>query len=411
MKRWLKTCLIITGSTIAAMLLFYFMADFSNDATSEMKKNVKEALQGQNADFVRNYFAALKEDRQAFYMSDMLRSLGFIAVTIAVIFMYARNIIKPSIVYGVLILFTAIDLLGVSKRYLKDENFVEPADYENAYADTKADMQIKRDTSFYRVLNLAFPSGNGYQVSLGNTFEDAIASYKHNTIGGYNAAKLGLYQDIREKQLYKNIQAWMTNQVAKDSFPVLNMLNMKYVIVPDQRDQRQTEAIINPFAMGNCWLVPEIKMVKNADEEMKSLDSFDPAKIAFVDDRFKTSILFPPVYDSTASIKLIQNKNDEISYDFNSTANQFAVFSEVYYPHGWNAYIDGKPSPYCKVNYVLRGMSVPAGKHKIEFRFEPASVKNGETITRYANILSVLIVLLCVFIIWKEGRKSKPTVQ
>lgn len=409
MKKLLKSCLIITGSTIAAMGLFYFMADFSNTATSDLRKNVTEAMQGQNSEFVRSYFSALKEDRQSFYLSDMMRSLGFIVLTIAVIFLYAKKIIKPAIVYAVLIVFTAIDLVGVSKRYLKDENFIEPADYENAFADSRADVQIKKDSSFYRVLNLAFPGGNGYQLSVGNSFEDAMASYKHNTIGGYNPAKLGLYQDLREKQLYKNIQAWMTNQVLKDSFPVLNMLNMKYVIVPDQRDQRQTEALLNPFALGNCWLVPEIKMVKNADEEMKSLDSFDPAKVAIMDERFKSSILFQPAYDSTATIKLVQNRNDEVSYDFNSSSNQFAVFSEVYYPHGWNAYIDGKPSPYCKVNYVLRGMSIPAGKHKIEFRFEPASVKNGETIARYSNMLAVLVLLFCLFMAWKGQRKPKPT--
>jgi hypothetical protein len=336
----------------------------------------------------------------------MWRSLGFIAVLITVLFLYVKNKIKPVIVYAVLILFCTIDLMGVSKRYLKEENFIEPADLESGYADTRADLQIKQDTGYYRVLNLAFPNGNGgYAFDIGNTFNDAIASYKHNTIGGYSPAKLGLYQDLIERQIYKNIQAWGSNQMAKDSFPVLNMLNMKYVIVPDQKDPKQTQAIPNPFAMGSCWLVNEVKFVKNADEEMNGLNNFDPKQVAFVDERFKSAVPFTPVYDSTATIKLIQNNNDEIKYEFNAATNQFAVFSEIYYPSGWEAYIDGKKMPYCKTDYALRGLAIPAGKHSIEFIFDPASVREGESISRYSYIASVLFIFLCFFMAWKDRKK------
>ena len=273
-KLWplFKKCLYVTGGVVLVMVSFYFFADFGNTATGELRKGVNEALQGKGADFSRSYFSALKADRQSFYLSDMWRSLGFIAVLAAVLFLYAKNKIKPVIVYAALILFCTIDLMGVSKRYLKEENFIEPADLESGYADTRAALQIKQDTGYYRVLNLAFPNGQGgYAFDIGNSFNDAIASYKHNTIGGYSPAKLGLYQDLIERQIYKNIQAWGSNQMAKDSFPVLNMLNMKYVIVPDQKDPKQTQAIPNPFAMGSCWLVNEVKFVKNADEEMNGL--------------------------------------------------------------------------------------------------------------------------------------------
>ena len=198
----------------------------------------------------------------------------------------------------------------------------------------------------------------------------------------------------------------MSNPMAKDSFPVLNMLNMKYVIVPARSNQRQTEAIPNFYAMGNCWLVKEVKFVKNADEEMKALDSFDPASVAFVDERFKEAVPSQPVYDSTAYIRLLENKNDEAKYEFNAASNQFAVFSEVYYPYGWNAYIDGKKANYCKANYVLRGLVIPAGKHSIEFKFEPQTVKKSEQISRYANILSVIIVLLCFYMAWKKNKMA-----
>jgi len=188
---------------------------------------------------------------------------------------------------------------------------------------------------------------------------------------------------------------------------VLNMLNMKYVILPDQKNPKQTDAVLNPFALGNCWLVKEVKFVKNADEEMSALNSFDPASTAFVDERYKAAVPFPPVYDSTAYIKLLENKNDEIKYEFNAAANQFAVFSEVYYARGWGAYIDGKKTAYCKTDYVLRGLAIPAGQHKIEFIFDPASVRVGESISRYANIFSVLFVLFCFFMVWKTRNNNK----
>jgi len=406
LQQLLKKCLYITGGTAAVLILFYFFSNFTNDGTNELRKSINTELQGQGSDFTRSYFSALKADRQAFYLSDMWRTLGFMFVTIAAIFLYAKKMINPAIVYAALIIFCAIDLFGVSKRYLKEENFVDPTDLESSYVDTRADLQLKQDTGYYRILNLAFPDGNGYSFDIGNSFNDAIASYKHNTISGYSPAKLGLYQDLIERQIYKNIQAWATNQMAKDSFPVLNMLNMKYAIVPDQRDPKQTQAIPNMFALGNCWLVKEVKFVKNADEEMNALNSFDPLQVAFVDERYKAAVPFSPVYDSTAYIKFIENKNDEIKYEFNAATNQFAVFSEIYYPHGWDAYIDGKKTPYCKTNYALRGLAIPAGKHNIEFKFEPVSVSKGEQIARYTNIFSVLFVLFCLFMVWKNRKKT-----
>ncbi|MEP7256651.1 MAG: YfhO family protein [Ferruginibacter sp.] len=406
LQQLLKKCLYITGGAVAVLVLFYFFSNFTNDATTELRKNINDALKGQGADFTRSYFNALKADRQAFYLSDMWRTLGFMLVGIAAIFLYAKKMIKPAILYAILIVFCAIDLFGVSKRYLKDENFVEPADLESSYADTRADLQLKNDTGYYRIINLAFPGANGYTADVVNSFNDAIASYKHNTIGGYSPAKLGLYQDLIERQIYTNIQAWGTNSMAKDSFPVLNMLNMKYAIVPDQRDPKQTQAVINPFALGNCWLVKEVKFVKNADEEMNALTSFDPKQVAFVDEKFKPAIPFSPIYDSSAYIKLLENKNDEIKYEFNAATNQFAVFSEIYYPHGWKAFIDDKEAAYCKTNYALRGLAIPAGKHSIEFIFDPKSVSVGEDITRYSHIFSFLFILFCLFMVWKNRNKK-----
>ncbi len=405
LKQLMKKCLYITGGTIAVLGLFYFFSNFTNDATNELRKNINDALQGKGSDFTRSYFNALKADRQAFYLSDMWRTIGFLLAGMLIIFLYARNALKAWGVYAAIIILCTLDLFGVSRRYLKEENFVEPADLEAAYTDTRADIQLKSDTGYYRIVNLASPGGNGrYELTMSTAFNDAIASYKHNNIGGYSPAKLGLYQDLIERQIYNNIQAWSINPMVKDSFPVLNMLNMKYVIVPDRNDPRQNTALLNPFAMGPCWLVKEVKFVKNADEEMNAITSFDPSQVAFVDEKFKTSVPFMPAWDSAASIKLVWNRNDEIKYEFNAAGNQFAVFSEVYYPLGWKAYIDGKETPYCKVNYALRGLAIPAGKHTIDFIFDPPTLKTAEKISRYTNMVSVLVVLLCLFMAWKTGK-------
>lgn len=402
-----KKFLIATGGLIALLAGFYFLGGFTNEATSELKKSVNAAMQNSNTEFVSNYIKAIIKDRQALYSADMWRSIAFIIAGIALILLYCKKIIKAPVLFAGLILFTTIDLLSVDKRYLNDENFIEPADYELAYTDYNADIQINRDPGFFRTLNLAFKDGGGnFQTSIGNAFNDAIGSYKHNNIGGYHPAKLGVFEDLKERQIYNNIQSWGANPNAKDSFRVLNMLNMKYVIVPDQNNPKQTIAIQNPYALGNCWLVKEIKFVKSADEEMASLDSFDPATTAIVNESFKKTIPFSPVYDSTATIKLLENKNDEITYDFNASSNQFAVFSEMYYSKGWEAYIDGKRVEYSKVNYALRGMAIPAGKHSIKFVFNPQMINLGESLSKYLGLLGILFVLLSAFMIWKNSNKK-----
>ncbi len=401
----LKNFLIVAGAVAALLVAFYLTASFSNTNTASFKKTLEGYFKG-NDTFVKSYMSAWIDDRKALYLKDMLRSLGIMAVAVAAIFAYAKNYIKKPIVIGAFILLAMIDLLPIGKRYFTDENFVDADTYEQSYQKYNADLQLDRDTSYYRVLNLAAFNGSGFSPDAGNSFNDALCSYHHNTIGGYSPAKMSIYNDLIEFQLYKNIQAWGSNSNAKDSFPVLNMLNMKYVIVPDQKDPKQTMAVPNPYTLGNCWLVKEVKFTKDADEEMLSLDHFNPATTAFANESFKSVVGNQPSYDSTASIKFIQNDNDYIKYESNASSNQFAVFSEIYYTQGWNAYIDGKKTDYCKVNYVLRGMSIPTGKHVIEFKFEPPLVYLGDQLSKYAAYLSVLLVLLFGFLEWKECKKK-----
>ena len=406
LKKLFKNCLYVGGGVLLVMTGFYFMADYMSDESLELKKNIIAKMQGDRT-LATKFFTALAQDRRAIYSSDMFRSIGFMLAGLAILFLYSRNTIKAMVAAILLTIIASIDLLSIDTRYLHEENFVEPADYEGAYADSQADVQIKKDTGYYRVLNLAFRSGNGFAFDIGNSFNDALASYKHNTIGGYHPAKLGVYNDLKDHKIIPQIQNWLQNQMAKDSFRVLNMLNMRYVIVPDQKNPAQTMAIQNPFAFGPCWLVKDIKMVNTADEEMNLLDSIDPAVTAIVNNEFKSSITSSPRFDSAAYIKLIKNDNDEIHYDFNAATPQYAVFSEMYYKAGWKAFIDGKEQPICKTDYALRGLSVPAGKHKVDFKFESKVLSDSEKAANIGNLLAVLFALFCFFMAWKLNRKKQ----
>ena len=278
-----------------------------------------------------------------------------------------------------LIVLNLVDLLPVDRRYLKDENYVEKDEFLAPYQATAADLQIKQDTSFYRV----------FDQTAGNPFADSRASFHHHSIGGYLPARLSSYDDL------------ITHQLNKGNMEVFNMLNTKYFIAANPQT-RQPIAQMNPGALGNAWFVKTLKYVPNADAEMAALNDFHPADTAVIDQREKSKVAFEPQFDSLATIRMTSNLNDVVTYESNAASNQFAVFSEVYYPNGWTATIDGKEAPIAKVNYVLRGMSIPSGKHTIEFRFEPASYKTGNMITLIAGIISILLVLGGAWWLWKN---------
>jgi hypothetical protein len=168
--------------------------------------------------------------------------------------------------------------------------------------------------------------------------------------------------------------------------------------------------MLNADAFGPCWLVQHIHYVKDGNEEMKALDSTNTRDTAIIQEKFRSAVKFEPVPDSGASIRLIENQNDKISYKFSSRTNQFAVFSEIYYDKGWDVFLDGNKTVYCKVDYVLRGMSVPAGDHTIEFRFEPHSYELGDTIGLWASILAYLLLIAALIVEWKKRTGSTATV-
>ena len=323
----------------------------------------------------RELLAALHKDRQSFFGSDILRSLLFVSLTIGLIALYMYKRINTTILLIGLPLLTLFDLVPFDMNYVNDKSFESADKYQsNEFPLTDADKQILQDKDpNYRVFNL----------SVSDPFQDAKTSYYHKSIGGYHPAKLGIYDDL------------MTYQLSGQPNPeVLNMLNTKYII---QKNQQGNGTIVlpNPSALGNCWFVKGVKFVETPTEEMKALDNFNPSDTAVVNSEYKNIITgFAPA-DSSSTIKQTAFDNEDIKYESNSNSANVAVFSEIFYKD-WKAYIDGNETPIAKANYVLRALLIPAGKHTIEFKFEPKIYSISRTISLIAVwLLVALLVWLC----------------
>lgn len=391
-----KQGLYVTGGLALVLVLFYFSQDFSghNDAalrqnfSSQMLSSMSRggqptaSMQEQASQVASELMAALRSDRKHIYGIDLLRSLILIGLAALLIYAFIKDKLKTNVVVLGLLLLSSFDLLAVGRRYLNDNNFVTKDDFESFFIPTAADQKIMADSSYFRV----------FDQSSGSPFMDASgarASYFHNSVGGYHAAKLALYQDL------------IDNQLSKGNMSVFNMLNTKYFIQQNP-NTGQPDALLNTQAYGPCWLVSNLHFVKNADEEMLALDSINLRDTAVIQQQFAAVAGPQPQRDSTASIRFVANYNDSIRYQFSAAHPQFAVFSEIYYSRGWNAYIDGKKADYCKVDYLLRGLAIPAGDHEIEFRFEPASYKAGSIITQISSALTYLLLLAAAFVGWKR---------
>ncbi|HZW71206.1 MAG TPA: hypothetical protein VFF57_10030, partial [Hanamia sp.] len=386
----LRLSVYVTGAVLLLLTGFYFTASFSNNNDKSLKDEFKQnvlqqvprgqqpppQLEQQAEDFSSGLISALRTDRKDLMGGDLLRDILLIGITVVLIGLFIKQKIKPPVLLAGLIVLSSFDLLGVATRYLNSDSFVDDSDFESAFIPNEADQQILKDPDHanFRVFD---------ETAASPLYSDSRTSYHHNSIGGYHPAMLGLYEDI------------IDNQLSKGNMQVFDMLNTKYFIVQNPQTGKPM-AQLNPDAFGNCWLVKGIKYVPNADAEMDALNSTHLKDTAVVDKRYQSQIKEPPVWDSSASIKLKQNLNDKIDYTFHSTTPQFAVLSEVYYPLGWDAFIDGKKAAYVKTDYVLRGMYVPAGDHEIEFRFEPKSVSTGRTITIISNIIVFLSMIVAI---------------
>ena len=327
---------------------------------------------GKDANLAKNGWPidALQADRAGLLSADAWRSFTFITLTFGAMWMFLKNKISSKYVILIVGILVLADMWTVNKRYLNDDNFARKSKIQVPYQATQADQQILRDTDpNFRVFNQSV-----------STFNDASTSYFHKSIGGYHGAKLKRYQELIE------------NHISKGNMAVLNMLNTKYFITPKGQAQQ------NPGAMGNAWFVNEINLVANADAEIAALDGFKPSNTAIVDTRFSEQMIVE--LDNTgANIDLTEYKPNYIKYNSTTTKEGIAIFSEIYYDKGWNAYVNGELKPHFRANYVLRGMKIPAGNHVVEFKFEPAVYHVSE---RIALASSVVLLLLLAFVSVKE---------
>jgi hypothetical protein len=375
MFKHLKLAFYITGG------LALFLALFSG-----MFFNFRSPFDAQlvQAGFPKTVIDAVHADRQALLVSDAIRSLIFILLAAAALWAALFEKIRKEFAFAALILLVTIDLFSVNKRYLNDDDFEPARRVENPYTPTAADQQILQDPDpNFRVMNTT--------VSL---FNDASTSFFHKSIGGYHGAKLRRYQELFDYHISKN------------NMDVLNMLNTKYFIVGGQNEQPR--AMLNDEALGNAWIVEEYRLVENADEEIAALNDFDPATTAIVDKRFEHLLEgFQPGSDPNAIIELASYKPNELIYRFQSGQDELAVFSEIYYDKGWNAYIDGEKMPYLRANYVLRAMQVPAGRHEIVWKFEPEVYHTGGKISLIASLIVILVFFGALGNVLKEKLKPK----
>jgi len=320
------------------------------------------------------FLDAIVADRKTLFVNDSIRSLVFVLLFSGFIWLYLKEKIKESILviaFGALVL---LDLVNVDKRYVNDAFFTNARKVDKPFVASEIDKEILKDKSHYRVADFTK-----------NIMGDGSTSYFHNSIGGYHAAKPRRYQELYDFHLEKN------------NVEVLNMLNTKYFIFEDGNQRKNLQQ--NSYSNGNAWFVNTLKIVDTANEEIIALDSLKTKKEAvilstFIKDGFKQQY---PI-DSTATIQLKSYKANELLYESNTQLNQFAVFSEIYYKDGWNAYIDGEPVSYYRVNYVLRGLEIPQGKHSIEFKFEPTVIKKGNSIALFSYAILLIIPLGWFFI-------------
>lgn len=368
-----------TGITTLGLVVLLFLFKGVFDFTTV---NDNYYVQAYGEEMGTAFVNALKADRASLYTADLLRSGFFMLVAFGVLWSYYKGKLAQNTAIIIIGIFMVGDLVFIDKNYVNNKDFVSKREMAEPFEAKESDMLILQDTTHYRVFEV---SGN---------MSSARASFFHKSIGGYHAAK-----PRRMQQLFDY-------QIAKNNKEVLDMLNIKYIIQTDEKGKEFPT--VNPDANGNAWFVSQLKMVNSADEEMKALDKLDSKNVAVINlyefgSRFKTE---PKIFtkDSLATIKLDLYRPNHLVYTSNNANDGFAVFSEVYYKDGWNVTIDGEKRTNIRVNYTLRGLNIPAGKHTIEFKFEPQVVKTGSMITLFSSIGMVLLIIGGVYF---EKRKKK----
>jgi hypothetical protein len=384
LNKSLLNSLYITGGLLIILIAVpTVLLDFKTQNHNAFIEQLTQVTNGDRA-FADSIAKALVDDRISLARMDALRSLFFVLIGAGLIWALIRKKMNPQVTFIILAGVILTDMWNIDRRYLNNEKFVEKNILAQQFKTRDVDQIIQRDGSIYRVLDLAS----------GNPFSNSIPSYFHKSIGGYHAAKLKRYQEVLDKQF--------NGAINED---VLDMLNTKYLITSDQNGEKET-MVNRSTAAGNAWFVQDVEYVKSADEEMLAISSFDPKKVMVVHEEFKPLIDIKKVgYDGNAFIRLTNYHPDHMTYEYSSGRDVLAVFSEIWYEKGWNAYLDGEKIPYFRADYLLRAAQLPGGNHKLEFKFEPTSYYTGEMISLIA---SILLILGLAYAIYTEMKSKNP---
>ena len=410
-----KKGLYLVAGVFGVLLLLYAGLDF----TMAEERRLQQQVGGAGTEvtqYVQSFTKGLREDRQALFLQSVGRSFLFVAAVMLLAGLSIKNKIRPWHFIGLTGVLAFIDIMGVDWQYLNSDNYKDEAEAPASPVASAADKQVLQDTGYYRVLDLR--QGLGTTLTYG-----AGPAWWHHSIGGYNAAKLSIYQDLIDHQLEHYPQC----------MPVIDMLNTRYIIQPDARGG--DTVLRNGSALGAAWFVRGIRFEPDARGVMNALTGFDTKDSALVLERDRKGVSVDPLPDSGASIQLVRNDNDISVYRTESRTPQFAVFSEVFYDRGWKAYledgadggradVDGagreaagfRPGaaaelPIVRTNYVLRGVLVPAGKHRIRMVFHPASYYAGQQVQGIAGVILVLLLVGAVGMEIRGRKRGVPMAE
>ena len=379
--KWKKALIWSVALTAGLSFLFFLLPGLSGSFVS--------ASDSQMPAWIQN---GLVDDRKAFLRSDALRSMAFILATALILWVFIAKKLKSEYALFLIGFLILVDMWGVDKRYLNNDNFVQEQKARNPYPMTKADKEILKDKSEYRVLNLSV-----------DPFNEASTSFYHQSIGGYHGAKMRRYQELIERYIGNEIQLIGTKLNALKSengvdsifigLNVLNMMNTKYLIY-----NPEAAPLINKKAMGSAWIVNSFQAVDNADQEIAALEKIDLTKTLVVNRKFLPLLeSIKPNLDSSSKLSLKSYAPNQVVYSYSGKGNEIAVFSEIYYPKGWNAYIGDKLVPHFQANYVLRAMVLQSGNYDITFKFEPVSYAIGKKISMASSLILLLLIGLVLY--------------
>jgi putative membrane protein len=399
LTKQMKFVYISLALTAGVALLIALFPGMMEPFISDQERQMITSIQGMDSNTANMILSNIATMREAMVSADAWRSVIIILIGFALLFLYKMKKLRADYMVICMAVLCLVDMWQVDKRYLNDEMFVPKSERDMPHQATSTDLAIMKDKSLdYRVLNLA-----------SNTFNENETSFFHKSIGGYHPAKLRRYQEMIDAYIAPEMQAAMQAIAAKNGnmqevdgakvFPVLNMLNTKYFILPLQGGA--TMPLQNIYAQGNGWFVDKINYVADANAEYAGVGKIDVRHEAVADKKFESVLGKAQSNDSTAKVKLVKYEPNNLQYTIDSKNGGVVVFAEIYYP-GWTATIDGQPAELGRVNYILRALNVKAGKHTVVLDFHPTSISTTETIAYIAIVILLLAIAGAGYMEWKK---------